>query len=160
MALSFRAVDYILNNRNVSAKLFQSLLPYHTIVEAFFPVLQFNPVSLTGFPGGMVAPLNSKLYSPEPLTRTKIGQEIVGVGSCFCILGFYDLLALTKKFYGSLLVANKFYWDFEPLAWDCMQNWHNQKMEKEKRNWIWCFQVYGSTLLPLYSESYRSLRIT
>ena len=39
---------------------------------------------------------------------------------------------MTTESYGRQLFANKFIWDFQPAAWDCMNVWHHVKMERER----------------------------
>ena len=48
-----------------------------------------------------------------------------------CIIGVRTLPTLLDKAYGKYLAANKFIWKFQPMAWDCVQLWHYQKIEQE-----------------------------
>ena len=50
-----------------------------------------------------------------------------------CIFGVNDLPNLMRKAYGRSLFANKFFWDFQPMAWDCMQEWHHARIAEESR---------------------------
>ena len=48
-----------------------------------------------------------------------------------CIIGVRTLPTLLDKAHGKYLAANKFIWKFQPMAWDCVQLWHYQKIEQE-----------------------------
>ena len=53
-----------------------------------------------------------------------------------CILSMKDLPFLTAPLRSHLFV-NKFYWDFEPLALDCLEYWLRNRT-------LWQYQTYGT----------------
>ena len=129
VALHRKAVDYIILNKTISHALLYAISPYSINDESFFGVLQYNNFSLTGFPGHV-----KYLDDSSGLARYKLwfqkclsGRQERGI----CILGIADVSVIVKKAYGHHLAANKFFWGFQPMAWDCLQEWHYKKIEKE-----------------------------
>ena len=128
MALHRKAVDYIILNKTISQALLYAISPYRINDESFFGVLQYNYFSLTGFPGHV-----KYLDGSSGLARYKLwfqkclsGLQKRGI----CILGIADVPIIVKKAYGHHLAANKFFWGFQPMAWDCLQEWHYKKIEE------------------------------
>ena len=136
--LNRKAVDFMINDRNISETLLNNLAPLRSTCEAYFAVLQFNPE--VNLPGGMTERPESRLYKVPSVPRHK-EWSITEAGEFPCISGFIKrqicmlgvkhLPILTRKSYGARLVANKFPWTFQPLAYDCMQVWHHSKVEQE-----------------------------
>ena len=130
VALCRDAVNYIITNKTVSHALLHALAPYPINDESFFGTLQFNNESLTGFPGKLISSTKSRGYVRYKRWTTKCRSGLYQRG--ICILGIKDLSTLvSKNVYGKYLAANKFLWKFQPMAWDCLQNWHYLKTEEE-----------------------------
>ena len=49
-----------------------------------------------------------------------------------CMIGVKTLPELISSAYGRQLFINKFPWDFQPRAWDCILAWHFHKVQEEK----------------------------
>ena len=132
VALIREAAHYIITNKTISHSLLIALSPYPVNDESFFGTLQFNHFSLTGFPGKIINTMNNgRGYARFKRWTTKCSSGLRKRG--ICIVGVKDLPKLVSEAYGKYLAANKFFWSFQPMAWDCMQVWHNKKIEEEYR---------------------------
>ncbi len=136
--LNYKAVEYVIKNPgNVSLTLRAALAPYRSDCEALFQILQFNPQ--LHFPGGMTENPETGLYRDLEVHRHKLW--CYGKGCCplsfskrgICVLGVKYLSELVNKSYGRKLAANKFPRPYQPMAWDCMQVWHMDKVQQEYR---------------------------
>ncbi|XP_064597380.1 beta-1,3-galactosyl-O-glycosyl-glycoprotein beta-1,6-N-acetylglucosaminyltransferase-like [Liolophura sinensis] len=97
--------------------------------ETFFSTLNHNPH--LGVPGSYKGRPETDLTSYHFLTRYKIWDGGMFSRPCkgkyhnsICIFGTDDLPSLTLQPH---LFANKFHWDFQPYAWDCLEEWHFNK---------------------------------
>ena len=135
VTLSFPAVEFIVNNtNNIPQTVSNALKIFPSTAEAFFQVLHYNPE--VKLPGGMLERPESELYENPEMNRHK---EWPRGGVCLsgfiqrqiCMLGVKHLPTLVHQSYGRHLMANKFPLNFQPMAWDCMQVWHNDKVKKE-----------------------------
>ena len=138
--INYNAVQFIINNtRNISKSLSDSLAPFTATCESFFQVLQFNPQVM--FPGGMWRHPEDGLYTEPKLNRHKewvIEDETKCVSGFvqrgICMLGVKHLSHLVNHSYGTKLIANKFPWQFQPMALDCLHAWHDEKVIREYRS--------------------------
>ena len=60
-----------------------------------------------------------------------------------CMIGVNTLPVLITQAYGRHLFINKFPWDFQPRAWDCILAWNFHKVKNE--------MLTGNTALDYYS---------
>ncbi|ESO90431.1 hypothetical protein LOTGIDRAFT_64882, partial [Lottia gigantea] len=93
--------------------------------ESFFTSLNNNPHLKV--PGSYID--NKR----QELSRYKIWYNTKRCRSghlyrSICIFGMADLPILTTK---PQLFANKFHYEFEPLAYDCLELWYRRKINKE-----------------------------
>ena len=131
VALHRKAVDYIILNKTISHALLYAISSYKVNDESFFGVLQYNNFSLTGFPGQVKSADDSR-----GLARYKLWFQkcLSGLKTrAVCILGAKDLPVIVKNAYRFHLAANKFFWGFQPMVWDCLQEWRYKKIEKDYR---------------------------
>ena len=133
MVLTFEAVDFVINSKNVSSPLLRILNPYPHPHESLFSVLQFNPRRVTGFPGGFEQ-ITRDMLDRNTSVRHKLW--FVPCASRFnlrgiCITGVNDLPIILKDAYQKNIAINNFKWDFQPRAWDCFNLWHYEKMKSE-----------------------------
>ena len=134
--LNYDAIEFVLQNiSGVPHALERALSPYGSTSESYFQVLQFNPE--VNFPGGMTSGTESGLYVDSHADRHK--EWTYNSGRCvskfvqrgICMLGVKHLPILVSQSYGRKFIANKFPWQFEPIAYDCMQVWHHNKVRRE-----------------------------
>ena len=74
--------------------------------------------------------------NPEELKFIVVYAAWAGVNKChgkfvrdICIFGIEDLQDLVKLPY---LFANKFYIDYQPLTYKCIEDWHFNKIKSER----------------------------
>ncbi|XP_048254127.1 beta-1,3-galactosyl-O-glycosyl-glycoprotein beta-1,6-N-acetylglucosaminyltransferase-like [Haliotis rufescens] len=124
-------VDYILHNSTA-----QDLLAWvkKTSVpdETFFSTLNHNPH--LAVPGAYNGPPDNPKNPFLARFKNWYGQKI-GNWSCtgklvhsVCVFGAGDLPMLTTRPH---LFANKFYWDFQHLALDCLEEWNYNQTRDE-----------------------------
>ena len=49
-----------------------------------------------------------------------------------CLIGVETLPELINHSHGRQMFANKFQWNFQPMAWDCLLAWNYHKVKTEK----------------------------
>ena len=133
-AINYEAANFIVHSE-ISQQLNESLAPYRLQEESFFKVLNFNPE--LNFPGGMRERPESNLYEHTYFHRHK-NWPFKDVKKCpsgkiqrnICMIGVNTLPILAQQ-HGKCLAINKFPWEFQPMAWDCMIAWHVDRVRKE-----------------------------
>ncbi|XP_067685318.1 beta-1,3-galactosyl-O-glycosyl-glycoprotein beta-1,6-N-acetylglucosaminyltransferase 3-like isoform X2 [Haliotis asinina] len=131
IAASRGFVDYVLHN-STARDLLEWVKKTEVPDETFFSTLNHNPQ--LGVPGAY----KGRLDNPDKpfLARFKswYGSKM-GNWSCtgklvrsVCVFGVGDLPILTTR---PNLFANKFYWDFQPLTLDCLEEWHYNRTRDE-----------------------------
>ncbi|KAK7104117.1 N-acetyllactosaminide beta-1,6-N-acetylglucosaminyl-transferase-like [Littorina saxatilis] len=132
VAVSREFVDYAINTR-VGKTLFEWERPVKHPDESYFNTLNNNPQ--LGVPGS--ATVNHTANQDPPIfARLKVwdgakekyggchGKIVRGI----CHFGVGDLPLLTKS---PQLFANKFSYDYQPLSYDCLEEWYFHKVELE-----------------------------
>ncbi|XP_070191917.1 N-acetyllactosaminide beta-1,6-N-acetylglucosaminyl-transferase-like [Littorina saxatilis] len=122
-------VDYVTNSR-VAHELLEWLRYSFIPDESFFRTLNHNPQ--LGVPGSYLGPIEG--FDKHTLRSYKIwdfyqnhpcaGKFIRNI----CQLGVGDLPRLTSS---PFLIANKFLYDYQPLAYDCLEKWYFDKVRLE-----------------------------
>ena len=134
--LNYKAVEFVIQNTGgIPHILEKAMAHYLSTSESYFQILQFNPQ--VNFPGGMSSGTESGLYEDQLADRHK--EWIQNVKKCvsgfvqrgICMLGVKHLPILVSQSFGRKFIANKFPWQFEPIAYDCMQVWHHNKVRRE-----------------------------
>ncbi|KAK7484555.1 hypothetical protein BaRGS_00024187 [Batillaria attramentaria] len=126
-------VDYVVNSR-VSRVLQEWVRKTEIPDETFFSTLNHNP--RLGVPGSLKGnhivdtDVNEGEFSRYLLwIRTKQGSLCKGkFVRGVCVFGVGDLPYLTQVPY---LFANKFHYGFQPLAYDCLEEWYFLKIHHE-----------------------------
>ncbi|XP_070172951.1 beta-1,3-galactosyl-O-glycosyl-glycoprotein beta-1,6-N-acetylglucosaminyltransferase-like isoform X2 [Littorina saxatilis] len=130
IAVSRAFVDYVLSSR-VSQELQDWVKPVPISDEIFFNTLDHNPQ--LGAPGSLSEHMN--FSHSDSFTRYKVWsfQKYLPCGGRFvreiCHLGVEDLQRLTTS---SQMFANKFSYNYQPLAYDCLEEWLFWKIRREE----------------------------
>ncbi|KAK7088343.1 hypothetical protein V1264_022271 [Littorina saxatilis] len=126
-------VDYVLHSK-VGQALFNWVKPTGHPDESYFNTLNFN--TKLGVPGSTTVNFTKGSYGN--FNRHKIwgdrskcaGKFVRGI----CHFGVGDLPRLTSS---PQLIANKFSYDHQPLAYDCLEEWYFHKVQLEEAGTPW-----------------------
>ncbi|XP_075246734.1 beta-1,3-galactosyl-O-glycosyl-glycoprotein beta-1,6-N-acetylglucosaminyltransferase-like isoform X2 [Convolutriloba macropyga] len=135
-AFTYKAIEYIVTS-HLSLAVLDFMKKFRCNDEHYFAVLHYN-YNITRLPGSewVMDPKKSvanqfelryknwKFGSNFECKSRRIKREI-------CMIGVKTLPELVNTYYGTALFANKFLWDFQPRAWDCMYAWHYRRQQDE-----------------------------
>ncbi|XP_067671908.1 beta-1,3-galactosyl-O-glycosyl-glycoprotein beta-1,6-N-acetylglucosaminyltransferase-like [Haliotis asinina] len=120
-------VDYLLHN-NVSRDLLKWVKKTGVPDETYFATLNYNPHLKV--PGSYKGDVDDGLH--HEMVRYKIWGEQTKCSGKFtrgiCIFSVGDLVRMTSSPY---LFANKFFYDYHHLAYDCLEAWYRDKVVQE-----------------------------
>ncbi|KAL8578022.1 hypothetical protein ACOMHN_048798 [Nucella lapillus] len=141
-------VDYVINSR-VARQLLEWLRNCFIPDESFFSTLNYNPQ--LGVPGSFTGPESEmsdmafrslKLWSFVPNTKCH-GRWVRFI----CHFGVGDLPTLISPS-SPFLIANKFSYDYQPAAYDCLEQWYFDNVGRENAG-----GVLSLNLSLLYQQS-------
>ena len=134
MAVVREAAHFFVYEETIAKPLFRMMKNYSKpIDELFFQTLNYNPA--VNLPGGANFLGNQKtkaIMRHKEWVWSNVSKCASGnVTRDLCMMGVNHLWKLTNWSYGRFLFVNKFLWDFQPFAWNCMLTWHWDKVRHE-----------------------------
>ncbi|XP_025076189.1 beta-1,3-galactosyl-O-glycosyl-glycoprotein beta-1,6-N-acetylglucosaminyltransferase-like [Pomacea canaliculata] len=125
-------VDYVINSR-VARDFYKWVAPTHVPDETFFSTMNYNPQ--LGVPGSHTGDVDNKtrkhfqrykvwLYGVKNYTGVCDGKAVRNI----CHFGVGDVPRMVVSPH---LFANKFSYDYMPLAYDCVEEWYWHKVHLE-----------------------------
>ena len=135
-----RTAVYYVKNNPLAKNLQESIRNLKCNEEHFFALLHEN-YNLTKLPGSEWALVTNHSIAQKYSTRYKIWKRPGSSKQCtsryklrnICIAGVKTLPELvTNEHEKVALFVNKFLWDFQPRAWDCINTWHYHKIVTEQ----------------------------
>ncbi|XP_071105509.1 beta-1,3-galactosyl-O-glycosyl-glycoprotein beta-1,6-N-acetylglucosaminyltransferase-like isoform X2 [Haliotis cracherodii] len=127
IAASRGYVDYLLHN-NVSRDLLTWVKKTGVPDETYFATLNYNPHLKV--PGSYKGDVDDGLH--DLMTRYKIWYQPTVCSGKFvraiCVFSVGDLVRMTSS---PQLFANKFFYDYHHLAYDCLEAWYQDKVAQE-----------------------------